>query len=155
MDTHHHDKVFFVTFAAVVGFLGTFTLAIMLIANVLDEPAPDENALVQLEERIKPAGQVYTDAAALMKVSAPVAARAAMSGTEVVTKICTACHGTGVLNAPKIGDKAAWAKLKSAGISGLTASVIKGKNAMPPRGGDPSLSDAEIKSAIEQMLKGV
>jgi cytochrome c5 len=67
--------------------------------------------------------------------------------------VCSACHGTGVLNAPKIGDKAAWGKLKATGIKALLANAIKGKNQMPPRGGDPSLSDDEMKAAIEQMMK--
>lgn len=155
MDTHNHDKVFIVTFLAVLGFLGTFTLAIMLIANILDPGPPEDLIQARVEERIKPVGQVITDPAALLKVSAASAtARAPMSGADVVAKVCGACHGTGVLNAPKIGDKAAWNKLKAGGgVAGMVASAVKGKDAMPPRGGDPSLSDAEIKAAIEQMLK--
>lgn len=155
MDTHNHDKVFIVTFLAVLGFLGAFTVAILIIANVLAPEAPAEIAQTRIEERIKPIGQVITDPAALLKVSAaPAAARAPMSGADVVAKNCSACHGTGVLDAPKIGDKTAWGKLKAVdGLAGLVASTIKGKNAMPPRGGDPSLTDAEIKAAVEQMLK--
>jgi len=80
-------------------------------------------------------------------------ARAPMSGAEIVTKVCGACHGSGVLNAPKIGDKAEWSKRKAAGMAALLASSIKGKNQMPARGGDASLSDAEVKAAVEQMLK--
>jgi cytochrome c5 len=155
VDTHHHDKTFIATFLAILGFLGAFTFAILFIANILDPGPPEELVKARVEERIKPVGQVITDPAALLKVSAASAtARAPMSGADVVAKVCGACHGTGVLNAPKIGDKAAWSKLKAAdGVAGLAASVVKGKNAMPPRGGDPSLSDAEIKAAIEQMLK--
>lgn len=152
MDTHHHDRVFFVTFAAVLGFLGAFTLSIMYIANLLDEPAPDAAEVAKIEERIRPAGTVITDAAALMKVSAPVAARAPMTGAEVAAKVCAACHNAGVLNAPKTGVAADWAGRGS--LAALVASAIKGKNAMPARGGDPSLSDAEVKAAVEVLLKG-
>jgi cytochrome c5 len=53
----------------------------------------------------------------------------------------------GVANAPKLGDKAAWAPRLKAGLDGLMQSVIKGKNAMPPRAGT-SLSDAELTSAV-------
>lgn len=153
MDTQHHDKVFFVTFSIVLTFLGAFTLSIMFVANLLDEPAADPNEVARIEERIKPAGSVITDAAALMKVSAPVAARAPMTGPEVVTKVCGACHNSGVLNAPKTGVAGDWSSRGS--LAALVASAIKGKGAaMPPRGGDPSLSDAEVKAAVQVLLKG-
>lgn len=152
MDTQHHDKVFFVTFAVVLGFLGAFTLSIMLVANLLDEPAADANEIARIEERIKAPGTVITDAAALMKVSAPVAARAPMTGPEIVAKVCGACHNSGVLNAPKTGVAADWASRGS--LASMVASAIKGKAAMPARGGDPSLSDDEVKAAVQVLLKG-
>ncbi len=61
-----------------------------------------------------------------------------------------ACHAAGVAGAPKFGDKAAWAPRLALGVDGLTASVIKGKGAMPPKGGSGA-SDAEIKAAVEFM----
>ncbi len=157
MEAHSHDKVFIVTFLAVLGFLVAFTVAIMFIANALAPEALDKDTQARvIEERIKPIGQVITDPAALLKVSATTAAaRVPMSGADVVAKVCSACHGTGVLNAPKIGDKATWGSKRKAagGDAGLVANAVKGKNAMPPRGGDPTLTDAEIKAAVEQMLK--
>ena len=60
------------------------------------------------------------------------------------------CHVAGVAGAPKAGDKAAWAPRLVAGVDGLTASVIKGKGAMPPRGGSAA-SDAEIKDAVSYL----
>ncbi len=152
MDTQKHDKVFFTTFSAVVAFLGAFTLSIIFIANLLDEVPQDPAETARIEERIKPAGTVITDAAALMKVSAPAAARAPMTGAEVVAKVCSACHNSGLLGAPKTGVAADWAPRGS--LAAQVASAIKGKNAMPARGGDPSLSDAEIKAAIEVLHKG-
>ncbi len=154
MDAEKHDKTFMVTFTIVLGFIGAFTLAIMVIANLIGSAeAEDPAALARIEERIKPVGQVITDPAKLLEVAAAAPARAPMTGEEIVTKVCSACHGTGVLNAPKIGDKAAWSKLKATGMAALLGNAIKGKNQMPARGGDPSLSDAEVKAAVEQMLK--
>lgn len=153
MNVHQHDKVFYVTFAVVVGALGAFTLAIILISNLIAAEPPDETALARLEERIKPVGAVITDEKMLLAAAPPPAARAPMSGEEVVAKVCGACHTAGVLNAPKIGDAAAWAPLKAQGMNALVAGAVKGKNAMPPRGGDPSLSDAELKDAIQAMLE--
>ena len=153
MNVQHHDKTFVATFLAVLGFLGTFTVVIMIIANKLHADAADEGARARLEERIKPVGQVITDEKMLLAAAPPAAAvaRAPMSGPEIVTKVCGACHASGVLNAPKIGDKAAWSARGN--LAALAASAIKGKNAMPPRGGDPTLSDDEIKAAVQHMTK--
>jgi len=156
VDTQHHDKVFIVTFLGVLGFLVAFTLAIMGIANMLDEETPAEDVRDQVAARIAPVAQVVTDPSALVKVSAPaaVAAREPMSGADVLARACAACHQSGLLNAPKIGDKGEWGKRKSAagGLDGLVKSAVAGKNQMPPKGGDPELTDAEIKAAIELML---
>lgn len=75
-------------------------------------------------------------------------------GDQTVTQICSMCHAPGLMGAPKIGDSEAWqARLKSAGsIDGLTESAEHGKRSMPPRGGHPELTDADLKAAIEFML---
>lgn len=65
---------------------------------------------------------------------------------------CQACHATGAANAPKLGDKAAWAPRIALGIDSLLATSIKGKNAMPPRGACASCSDDDLKAAIEYMV---
>ena len=53
----------------------------------------------------------------------------------------------GVANAPKLGDKTAWAPRLKQGLNGLMQSVLKGKGAMPPRAGS-SLSDEELSRAV-------
>ena len=153
MDAQQHDKTFIFTFAAVLGFLVAFALVIGLLANVLDEQADNEEGRVaKVEERLQPAGQVVTDAAMLLTLSAPAQAeRAPMTAQEVAAKVCNACHASGVLGAPKTA--ADWKSRKAGGVNALVASAIKGKNAMPPRGGDPSLSDDEVKAAVEYLLK--
>lgn len=67
------------------------------------------------------------------------------------TQSCMVCHAAGVAGAPKMGDKAAWAPRIAQGIDALTASVIKGKGAMPPKGGSTA-SDADIKAAVSYMV---
>jgi len=155
VDVQQHDKTFVATFLAVLGFLGAFTVAILVIANVVSAKTDNEaeaEAQARLEERIKPVGQVITDEKMLLAAAPPAAAqREPMSGKDVAAKVCGACHTTGILNAPKTGDKGAWAARGN--LAALTASAIKGKGAMPPRGGDPSLSDDEIKAAIQEMTK--
>jgi cytochrome c5 len=89
--------------------------------------------------------------------AAPVAAAAAKSDAApaLYGQVCMACHAAGVAGAPKLGDKAAWAPRLAAGVDGLTASVIKGKGAMPPKGGAAAASDADIKAVVAYMVASV
>ena len=74
------------------------------------------------------------------------------SGKEVVTGTCAACHAKGLNGAPKIGDRNAWARLSTQGLTGLTEIALAGIRKMPPHGGNPSLSDNEIKRAVAYMV---
>jgi cytochrome c5 len=76
----------------------------------------------------------------------------AADGKAVYDKTCVACHASGVADAPKFGDKAAWAPRAATGKDALLASVIKGKGAMPPKAGAGDLKDDDIKAAIDYML---
>ncbi|HKU46452.1 MAG TPA: c-type cytochrome, partial [Burkholderiales bacterium] len=76
----------------------------------------------------------------------------AADGKAVYDKVCVACHQQSVAGSPKIGDKAAWAPRIKTGTDALVQSVIKGKGAMPPKAGNPSLSDAEIRAAVEFLV---
>jgi cytochrome c5 len=84
-------------------------------------------------------------------VTAPASAPGADAGKKLYETACQACHVAGVAGAPKFGDKAAWAPRLAAGVDGLTASVIKGKGAMPAKGGSAA-SDAEIKASVQYMV---
>lgn len=88
-------------------------------------------------------------AAAPAPAATPVAA---VNGEALYKQACTVCHAAGVAGAPKTGDKAAWAPRAALGVDALTASVIKGKGAMPPKGGAMAASDAEIKAAVQYLL---
>jgi cytochrome c5 len=96
-----------------------------------------------------------------MKVIATGAALAALAlaqpalaadGKTVYGQTCAACHATGLANAPKLGDKAAWSPRASAGTAALVTNVVKGKGAMPPKAGNASLSEDDIRAAVEYML---
>jgi cytochrome c5 len=81
----------------------------------------------------------------------PVAVAAGGAVPALYTQVCSACHIAGVAGAPKFGDKTAWAPRIATGIEALTASVIKGKGAMPPKGGSAA-SEAEIKTVVQYMV---
>lgn len=73
-------------------------------------------------------------------------------GKKAYESVCVACHSTGLAGAPKTGDKAAWKPRIAQGMDILYSSVLKGKNAMPARGGSPTLSDADIKAAVDYLV---
>ena len=83
--------------------------------------------------------------------AAAAPAAGAGNGKKVYDGACVACHASGVAGAPKLGDKGAWAPRLATGLDALTASVIKGKGAMPPKGGNASIPDADIRAAVEYM----
>lgn len=65
---------------------------------------------------------------------------------------CMACHATGAAGAPKTGDKAAWKARIAQGMDTLIKNATVGKGAMPPKGGRPNLTDAQMKSVVEYMV---
>ncbi len=82
-------------------------------------------------------------------------ASAGRSGEEVYNGVCGTCHNTGIANAPKLDDKAAWESRITNGLDGLMETATKGKGAMPPNGGDPKLTPDELKATILYMTKKV
>ena len=76
----------------------------------------------------------------------------ARSPEDIYKGVCASCHDTGVLNAPKMGNAGDWGARLDKGIDTLVDHAINGFNAMPPRGGNPSLTDEQIRAAVEFML---
>lgn len=101
-----------------------------------------------------PAAVVAAAPAAAVPAPAAATTVAAGAGEALYKQACAVCHVAGVAGAPKFADKAAWAPRLALGLDGLTASVIKGKGAMPPKGGSAA-SDADIKAAVQYMLDAV
>ncbi|MBS0346625.1 MAG: cytochrome c5 family protein [Proteobacteria bacterium] len=97
-------------------------------------------------------------AAAPAAAPAPVADAAADGGKglDVFKKTCVMCHQTGVAGAPKLGDKADWGPRIAQGKDVLYKHAIEGfngsKGAMPAKGGNPSLSDEEMKAAVDYIV---
>ncbi|MCL4470586.1 MAG: c-type cytochrome [Gammaproteobacteria bacterium] len=76
----------------------------------------------------------------------------AADGKAVYDASCAACHATGAAGAKKVGDKAAWAAPIKSGKDALYTIALKGKGAMPAKGGNASLSDADVKAAVDYMI---
>jgi cytochrome c5 len=72
-------------------------------------------------------------------------------GENTYKQVCAACHASGVLNAPKFGDKAMWAPLIAEGQITLTAHAYVGVRGMPPKGGNPNLTVEGFSDAVAYM----
>ncbi len=81
-------------------------------------------------------------------------AGASQAGKALYTQVCQACHAAGVLNAPKYGDKDAWAPRLKEPIDTVYNYALHGKGAMPPKGGS-NASDADVKAAVDYMVAAV
>jgi cytochrome c5 len=72
----------------------------------------------------------------------------ARTGEAVYSAVCAGCHGTGAAGAPKAGDAGAWSGRIAQGFDTLVKHAVTGIRAMPPKGGNPDLSDVEVGRAV-------
>ena len=79
----------------------------------------------------------------------------AAEGKDVYNQACAMCHVPGLANAPKFGDKAAWEPRIKTGREAMLTAELKGKGAMPAKGGNPKLSDEDVGAALDFMLAAV
>jgi len=156
---------------AIATTIGTLALVVGIIllakfAVGTHSPGTDSKVMTAEEtaKRIAPVAKLVVDpsGSALVAVAAtPVAAVAApaaptkVDGKATYLAACTACHGAGIAGAPKTGDKAGWAARVKTGAPALYASALKGKGAMPAKGGQTNLSDEAVKAAVDYMLAQV
>jgi cytochrome c5 len=159
------DRAFMRQFSAViVGFM-LLTAALIIVARYL-QPEHDPNAnpsqAILNEKRILPVGAVRSGeegAAALAEAQAAAVAAAPVVRTELVVDgeevyggLCKTCHDAGVAGAPLSKSDQMAARLEEKGLEMVVSNAINGINAMPPRGGNPNLTDEQIRAAVEFML---
>jgi cytochrome c5 len=99
-----------------------------------------------------PVKGVLTAVAALALASMASGVGADESGEQVYKQTCHVCHATGIAGAPKLGDKAAWEPRAAQGMDTLVKHATNGFKAMPPKGGNMSLTEDELRKAIQYML---
>ena len=131
--------VVLLAFAVPIALIG---LVSQLITGV--RPPGSRDAETGVLNRIKPVGEVT-----LLEASAP---QGNMSGEQVYQSVCKTCHEAGLVDAPKMGDKTAWAPRIKKGVDALFASALKGTDkGMPPKGGNRDLADTEVQRGVVYM----
>jgi len=137
------------------GALIALAVVIFIVANIIGakpvttSSADDESVVA----RIEPIGKLVVVKAVSAVANAVIpSAQAAADGAAVYNTACAACHGAGIAGSPRLGDKAAWMPRIKQGKTALYASSLKGKGAMPPKGGRTDMSDDAIKAAVDYMI---
>ncbi|HEX2198009.1 MAG TPA: c-type cytochrome [Burkholderiales bacterium] len=140
-----------------LAFVVPVILILMLVQLATSGPSAEPNVLNPdaVAARIQPVGRWDPGAAPPPVAQAPAQAAgkpAAMDAKAVYSQTCAACHQVSVAGSPPLGDKAAWAPRIQQGMDVLVQSVLKGKGAMPPKGGNAALTDAQVRAAVEFMV---
>ena len=165
------DRKFLDLFMRAVGILAgmvvaTFFLFMYRASGARTEPIRDDMQYQRLvAERIAPQARVAVagkDNAALNAADttraapAPAAAAAVLTGEQVYSTTCIACHAAGIAGAPKFGDKGAWAARLGQGLAVLHKHALEGfqgkSGVMPPKGGRVDLADQSIANAVDYMV---
>jgi len=98
---------------------------------------------------------VAAEAASTAPAASPIPSSApadSNAGRQVYRQTCAFCHDKGIAGAPRVGDRVVWGPRLAQGMDALYASAIRGKGAMPARGGNPALADADIEAAVDYIL---
>jgi cytochrome c5 len=155
------DTHFFNSFSLVLGILIVFAIILFGVARSIGADTQGEAVLLEpmhlkeVDANITPFAHeaiAGKDNSALAVVTAPTAAAdVPTTGEQAFTKVCSACHSTGVNGAPKIGDHAAWAPRIAQGKEMLYKDAIGGKGNMPAKGGT-TWPDATIRMTVDYMV---
>lgn len=158
---NQQDKSFLITFTVVMSVLVMITIAIFLASQMISlvsvEVDDGSRQRATAEDRIKPVARVAVadpsaKVAAAAQQSAKAATAAQQSPEEIYGSVCAACHDAGVLQAPKTGSKEDWEPRLAQGLDTLVSNAVNGIRAMPAKGGNPNLSEEDIRKAVVYML---
>ncbi|MGE3849025.1 MAG: cytochrome c5 family protein [Gammaproteobacteria bacterium] len=173
MSSKQDDGVFVRNFSLVLLGLVVIGLTAFVLAKVVNSGVQqNDHADTYKEANLAPVGELNTGTAPVTvagaktgaetaAAAAPAAASADSSdpGKATYDQVCFACHAAGIAGAPKYGDVAAWESRIAQGHDTLVTHAINGYTGpagmMPARGGNPSLTDAQVTAAVDYMLAAV
>ena len=123
-----------------------------------EEPAAgNETETVVVEPETEVATEPAVEAEATEAVEAEPAAAAetevlaADAGAKLYEKQCKVCHESGLLEAPKFGNKEDWAPHLAKDIDTLRMHSAKGFNKMPAQA-NAEVSEAQVHAAVDYMV---
>ncbi len=162
------DTAFVRQFSGIIVGLLLLTIVLIFVARSLQtETDVDANPSQKIiaEQRVKPVSDVHTgdksveELAEAQAATSPAPAPEAVAeedpgigGEAIYNGLCETCHQAGIAGAPISGSEQMAERLSEKGLDALVTNAINGLNVMPPRGGNPGLTDKQIRAAVEFML---
>lgn len=149
-NNYFNSSVIFILIALWIAFI--FNIFLTIFVN---QSTPYDNST--LIERIKPIGELYIEGDIDTAIAKPAKNQASKqrTGKEIYDTSCASCHNIGVANAPKLSNKKDWTPRIKQGIKNMIASAIKGKGAMPARGGCGNCSDTDMNKVVTYMADSI
>jgi cytochrome c5 len=130
-----------------------FGFFIFSLGLSLSSWAVDLSEKQQIEERIKPIGQVRLVEQATKTNALASSPTQEPPGQAIYEKYCSVCHRDGLAGAPKFRIASDWKpRLDKQKFEGLLASATQGVNAMPMKGTCMECTEEDLKNAIQYML---
>ncbi len=171
MSAHQDDSAFVRNFSVVLLGLAVIGLVAFVLAKMVNSGAQDAYGVRVAPSNVAPVGALNTGSEAVnvegaktgaevaSATAAPAAADSSDPGKATYDKVCFACHAQGIAGAPKFADVAAWETRIAQGRDTLVSHAIVGYTGqagmMPARGGNPTLTDAEVGAAVDYMVAAV
>ena len=161
--SREQDQVFFKNFTIVLIILAvlmaTFMILGVIFGGVTESP---EKVVAEVMKNTEPMAQIRMEGdepgAPVVEESTTVATTGREdAGKSTYDGLCVACHGSGIPGIPQLGDADAWAPLIEQGNDTLYDHAITGYTGtsgmlMPAKGGNPALSDDDVKAAVDYIV---
>jgi cytochrome c5 len=135
----------------IVGSIIGFTLLVALIAYLFSGGGADTSAEAVAEDRTQVEENIAPLASVEVASADAVGEKAEKTGEEIVNGSCAMCHGTGMMESPKLGDAGQWEPRIAQGYDTLVNNAINGIRNMPAKGGNAALTDKEVARAVAYM----
>ena len=159
--SQEQDKIFFRNFSLTLALIAAMMVGFYIIADIVAHEEDDTNTFensIGADELTKPVGKsaiAGEEPKEEIAQSETVVATISNNGESVYNGLCVNCHGIAALAAmiPQAGDASAWEQRIKKGMDVLYANAINGYTGelgmMPAKGGNPNLSDDEVKAAVD------
>ncbi len=150
------DKEFYKIFSYVSLFIIALAIIIAILSNVFASSVENDNynkvKEKAIQERLASPEKINLASNPTFK-SEVIEVSSAKSGKDIYNSVCMSCHMSGAAGAPITGKADQWSERLAKGNDTLYSNAINGIGVMPAKGGLMSLTDDEVKSAVDYMLE--
>lgn len=161
MDNRTADNEFYKILSIISLIILVITIVIAILSNIFASYSAvssdnyGDELQQQMHDRTKPSGSSNLESNPVIKQQIQIASASStksLSGEEVYKNVCMSCHTSGAAGAPVIGNSAQWSDRIAEGKEHLYDQAINGVGIMPAKGGLSSLSDDEVKLAVDYII---